>query len=53
MTDLSFLDGTLPGYKGDKPTGREAAYAIAKELPARQQQVWDAFAKRGEARRHL
>lgn len=39
----------VPGWKGDKATGREAAFAIAKELPARQQQVWDAFAKRGEA----
>lgn len=39
----------VPGWKGTKSTGRAAAFAIAKELPARQQQVWDAFAKRGEA----
>ncbi|RVQ65734.1 hypothetical protein EKN06_12425 [Croceicoccus ponticola] len=37
----------MPGWKGDKATGREAAFAIAKELPARQQQVWDAIAARG------
>lgn len=39
----------MPGWKGDKTTGREAAFAIAKDLPARQRQVWDAIAARGEA----
>jgi len=39
----------MPGWKGNKATGREAAFAIAKELPQRQQQVWDAIALRGEA----
>ena len=47
MSNLTYPD--VPGWKGDKETGRKAAFAIAKSLGARQQQVWDAFAKRGEA----
>lgn len=39
----------MPGWKGDKATGRDAAFSIAKELPTRQQQVWEAIASRGEA----
>jgi hypothetical protein len=37
----------LPGWKGSKPSGREAAFAIAPELKGRQQEVFEAFAKRG------
>ena len=39
----------LPGWKGDKATGREAAFAIAKELPKRQREVFEALEKRGVA----
>lgn len=39
----------MPGWKGRKSTGRNAAFAIAKDLPRRHAQVMEAFAKHGEA----
>lgn len=36
-----------PGWKGDKATGRQAAYAIAPDLARRHRQVLEAFAQFG------
>lgn len=38
-----------PGWKGDKATGRQAAFAIAQDLPRRHRQVLQAFAEYGAA----
>ena len=48
MTDkLTYPD--MPGWKGDKSTGRQAAFALAQNLPRRHRQVMEAFAPYGEA----
>lgn len=42
MTDkISYPD--MPGWKGNKETGRQAAFAIASDLPRRHAQVLAAF----------
>jgi predicted Rossmann fold nucleotide-binding protein DprA/Smf involved in DNA uptake len=39
----------IPGWKGSKSTGREAAFAIAKKLPTRHAQVMAAIDRYGPA----
>lgn len=39
----------MPGWKGDKTTGRQAAFAIAPDLARRHRQVLEAFAPYGAA----
>lgn len=39
----------MPGWKGDKATGRQAAFAIADDLARRHRQVREAFAPFGPA----
>lgn len=48
MTDRITYPDT-PGWKGDKDTGRKAAFAIAKDLPRRHRQVLSAFEPYGSA----
>jgi hypothetical protein len=39
----------MPGWKGSKSTGREAAFAVAKDITGRRRQVWEAFEPYGTA----
>lgn len=39
----------MPGWKSDKATGRQAAFAIAPDLARRHRQVLEAFAPYGAA----
>lgn len=39
----------MPGWKGNKETGRKAAFAIADDLARRHKQVLEAFAPYGSA----
>jgi len=39
----------MPGWKGNKATGREAAFAVAKDITGRRRQVWEAFEPYGHA----
>lgn len=46
MTDRTTYPD-MPGWKGDKATGRQAAFAIASDLPRRHRQVMEAFSRYG------
>lgn len=48
MTDRTTYPD-MPGWKGDKATGRQAAFAIAPDLARRHRQVLEAFAQHGAA----
>lgn len=37
----------MPGWKGNKSTGRNAAFAVAQDITGRRRQVWEAFAPYG------
>ena len=50
MTDTpSYRGGTGAGWKGDKETGRQAAFAVTQDLPRRHGQVLAAFEPYGLA----
>lgn len=46
---LSYREGTQAGWKGNKETGRRAAFAVSQDLPRRHAQVMAAFAPYGPA----
>ena len=45
----TYRAGTLAGWKGSKSSGREAAFAVSKDLGRRQQEVFNGFSKRGHS----